>query len=386
MSNDHSSINYQKEYQIALLIGCLLVILMFTRITYLVLRKIMFNKHEKATRERNEYFWMLIFAIASWISIIIRLTLEFLFATNFIFQFSLNNADKHCSIYGKVRYCLFSKCWLFTELLFVEIIANAFRKPKHLACSSKHIYLARILICIETLINDICVIKFGHFYGEEIHDSTNFYICDVNVISTWQVAVIVIINWLTWIIIGIVFLIKVYNFTHQCTVDNITSIHTLQKVERVIGILIRYGILMFIMYTAFAIIIYFDTYWLSVLFLNDIIQGLCIFMMFKFGTRKYNYVCGKTTKYWQDVWMNKRTQQIREDTKMTNPLKNQMRNQLCVQNSSHSSHTGSMLSMGTNSRLSMASLPPIEEDEENSTDQSANVSIYEPKKSICSNE
>eukprot|EP01083_Nonionella_stella_P194543 717491_1 len=98
-------LNFTLGYQIFYVISCFWVAFVFSRVAYLVFKRIIFNRD---SFYRNHQFSMIITSQCLWIGFIIHALIEMFFSSNLIISFSdgcnKSNTCRHCTMYGQAKF------------------------------------------------------------------------------------------------------------------------------------------------------------------------------------------------------------------------------------------------------------------------------------------
>ena len=311
---------HNTAYQICFMITCVITSWLFISFTYIVLRYILFNPAR--LKKYHIHKPMLYFALFVWITLALRNIIQAFLLNNFIIPFQdqcfINSTCLQCHATVKL-----SNLFLILSYGFIlSIFANALKANFMPLCSNKFYCKLKFyslqfwIICLTiAVITQLLSDPGTNFKVIQLSDNSSKYICRrTNYLADTNIFVR-ILRWLimiTLILIVCIFLFKSCRILRKTSAQiskiKFSQINSFEKVKRLMDAIIRHTII------SVAVIIFPFVFWLPPYFTGkqldltpfaELTTGICIYMLFRFGNRKYKMIFGCIHKRILNKWINK---------------------------------------------------------------------------------
>lgn len=361
---------YNTPYQICYIIVSLIASWIFISFTVIVLRHIMFNPAR--LKQYHVHKPMLILATLTWVSLGFKNIIQALLLNNFIIPFDNKCSQKpaclQCHISAKLSIFFIIMAYAFILSLF----ANALKANFLPLCSNKFrfklkYYIIQSWIIILTLLAIVQLLfeSDTNFEVMELSDNTSKCTCrrkkhlgDDDIF----VRGLLVMVFITLIIIVSIFLYKSYGLfrqtSSQISKTNFAKTNSFIKVKRLMDAIVRNAIIsgaIILSPFMFRVLPYFINKEIDLSPIAELITGTCIYMLFRFGNRKYKRIFGYFHRKILTKWLIKHQLFFSSDNNNINREDNPVRK-----------HSDSNLQPPREQRLSFAppstaSLPTIHE-------------------------
>ena len=308
---------HSTAYQICFMIVSFVAVWIFASFIYIVMRHIMFNPAR--LKKYHIHKPMLYLTTMVWVTLVLRNITQAFLLNNLIFPFQ-NDCDDdstclQCHVTGKLSILLLIISYGF----ILSVFANALKANFMPLCSNRFYCKLKFYTMQFWIIGITCagIIQSlsdsdTNFEVIQLSDNSSKYICrrkryltDSNVFAR----ILLCLASITQLMIILIFLVKSYRLLKKTSIQiskmEIVNSNSIIQVRAVMDSVVKHTIIsvaVLLSPVTFLIIPYFINEDIDLNPCAEITSGICLYMLFRFGKKKYKMIFGCIHTKILNIW------------------------------------------------------------------------------------